>query len=211
MCGYLKYLLSLCLIFTLLGVDLCYAYQVFDNAIGFTEQVLRLNNAVLGARWMTWKNTAIKEGTYKKSNTDKMYGMLKEAGVDKGQPINFQIRGHYAYRSRENLMDLYRKLNETNPVTFTLYSDDQYYFIKNALTPPNITEMREVIQFLGPENVYLQVSDEVRADLDLRGLSNPRPRSTINVNSAPPFLQLNFLSLIVAFTVVKFVELCVVY
>lgn len=33
-----------------LGVDSCKQYQVFENAFGFTEQVIRLKNAVLGVR-----------------------------------------------------------------------------------------------------------------------------------------------------------------
>lgn len=107
-----------------------------------------------------------------------MFKMLKKAEkVDQriGQPINSFIRGHYANRSRENLMDLYKKLSKSNPVTFTLYTDEQYYRRnQSALTPINIVELRDAIEFLGPQNVYLQVSDEIRADLDLRGLSNSR-------------------------------------
>lgn len=186
-------------------MDKCRSYVTFEDAIGFVTQVLRLKHAVLGIRWTTYKHTRFDQGTYKKENTDEMYAKLKKAKLDEkiGQPINIFIRGHYAYRSRENLLDLYEKLKKTNPVTFTIYTDEQYYFKKDPVTPQNITELREAIQFLGPENVYLQVSDEIRADLDLRGLSNPRPtRST-----APPMVRWNFISLIIASVAVKLFEI----
>ena len=185
-----------------LGVDTCDIYTVFSDAIGFVKQVTRLNNAVLGIRWTTWKISDPEVGVYKKSNTDKMFGMLQEAGVDKmiGQPINFFIRGHYAYRSRENLLDLYQKLNRTNRVTFTLYSDEQYYE-ENQTTPLNISEFRDAIEFLGFENVYLQVSDKVRADLGLHNLANLRA----TINSAPLSIQMHFI-LMIAFIAVKCVE-----
>lgn len=205
--------MSMCFIFTLLGADTCEQYTLYEDVIDFTKQVLRLNSAVLGVRWMTWKYRHPGLGIYNKENTDRMYAKLQEAGVDKriGLPINFLIRGHYANRSRENLMDLYQKFNKTNPVTFTFYSDEQYYRGKRNVTPLSIPEMRDAIQFLGPENVYLQVSDEVRADLELRSLSNPRPRPRSTIISAASFVHLNFIPMIIAFTAVKFVELIVFY
>lgn len=193
-------------------MDTCTDYTVFDDAIGFTNQVLRLNNVVLGIRWMTFKRAGFGNFSYDKIHTDKMFDMLKNAKVDKkkGQPINVFIRGHYANRSRENSMDLYKNLNKTNPVTFTLYTDEQYWFndttnMNNpAITKHNTSELREVIEFLGPENVYLQVSDEIRAKLELRGLSNQRP----TINSAPSLVQMKFVSLI-TFIGVKFVGIFV--
>lgn len=127
--------------------------------------------------------------------------MLQTAGVDKrkGQPVNFFIRAHYANRSRDDLMDLYKKLNDTNTVTFTLYSDDQYYF-KGGLMPLNIQEVKDAIRFFSPEKSYLQVSDEIRAALELNGLSNPR----VSINSALTIDQWSLLLLIV-FSVVNFV------
>lgn len=187
-----------------LGIDSCKQYKVFDNAIGFASQVTRLKNAVLGVRWITYRHTHPDQGEYKKTNTDKMFNMLKDAGVikEKGKPINFFIRGHYANRSRDSLMDLYKKLNETNRVTFTLYSDEEYYTGRGTVTPPNIPEYRDVIEFLGPDKVHLQISDEIRADLDLHGLSNPRSKDK---KSAATIVQFNFI-LLTVFITVKLVE-----
>lgn len=203
-------------------MDHCKDYKVFDDAIGFTKQVLRLNNVVLGIRWMTYKrviehtNPAIIYGYFKK-NTDEMFELLKNTGVTKkkGQPINLFIRGQYANKSREHLLDLYEKLNKTNPVTFTLYTDEQYWFndtlnnftINFPVHPENIPALRDFIQFIGPDKVYLQVSNEIRADLDLRGLSNQRPA----ISSAPGIVQMEFISLIVFIALVgaEFVEIFV--
>lgn len=142
-----------------------------------------------------------------------MFTLLQEAEIEKrkGQAINFFIRGHYANRSRKHLSSLFEKLSKTNPVTFTLYSDEQYYPDEYCddgktfkRTPANITELRDAIMFFGPENVYIQVSDEVRADLQLYNLPNPRAS---NKDSAS-IIQLDLLSLI-AFIVLKFVEIFV--
>lgn len=197
------------------GVDGCSPYYtVFPNAIGFSKQVTRLENVVLSVRWVTCKR-AVEDRSYSKSNTDEMFRLLKEAGVDKikGQAVNIFIRGHYANRSRDDLMELFKKVNETNPVTFSLYTDEQYWFNetsdtkpKKDLTPPNIPETRAAIEFFGAENIYLQVSYEIRAELDLRRLSNPRA-STISVSSVA---QLNCF-LLIAFVAKQFIENFVLY
>lgn len=186
-------------------MDTCTCYKVFSDAIGFVSQVIRLKNVVLGIRWTTYKRDEWNNGEYKKKHTDEMFDMLTKAGVDKieGQTINFFIRAHYANRSREHLMDLYEKLNKTNTVTFTLYSDEQYWF-KGGLTPLDKDAFSDVIKFLGPENVYLQVSDDVRANLSLHSLSNPRAM----INSVPSFVQLNFIWLF-SFISMKFAEILV--
>lgn len=189
--------------FSFLGVDRCNIYTVFSDAIGFTEQVKKLDNVVLGVRWTTWKVDEIAQGIYSKAITDKMFEMLKRAGVFemKRQAINFFIRGHYVHRSLEHLKELWENVNKTNPVTFTIYTDEQYWFGENLISKPlfpeNITALREAITFLGPENVYLQVSDEIRADLDLdldlRELSNKRSTTT---KSAAMLNRMNFISLV---------------
>lgn len=193
-------------------MDTVDAYPVFPDAIGFVNEVIRLPNVVLGIRWTTRKCLEADTGEYKKANTDNMFDMLQAAGVDRmnGQAINFFIRAHYANRSRENLMDLYQKLNQTNPVTFTIYSDDLYFFKKKCtddkpITPLNITAVRDAIMFFGAENVYLQVSDEVRSELHLIGLPNPRA-TTKTINSAPSIVTLNFYAFL-GFVAVKFVEI----
>lgn len=163
-----------------LGVDSgCQYYKVFPDAIGFTKQVMRLKHAVLGVRWTTMKYLEVDEGEYKKEHTDRMFNKLIEAGVNKkkGLPINILIRGHYANRSRENLMDLYKRLSKTNPVSFTLYADEEY-MEHPKLTPQRIPVLRDAIEYFGFDKVYLQISENVRADLDLTGISNPR--RTIN-------------------------------
>lgn len=182
------------------GVDRCDQYTVFPDAIGFVKQVTRLNNAVLGIRWTTCKRDDELTGAYDKTHTDKMFNMLQTAEVDKieRQTINFFIRGHYANRSRENLMDLYEKLNRTNTVTFTLYSDEQYQTDDLGI-PLNMTEMRDAIQFFGPENVYLQVSDEIRSELNLNRLSNPRD----SINGVASLAEVELLTLIM-FVVLHF-------
>ena len=196
-----------------LDVDRCRVnYTVFSDAIGFVKQVTRLNNVVLGVRWVTCKRANYKDGSYNKSDIDEMYNLLKEAGVDKmkEQAINILIRGHYANRSRDNLMDLYKKLNETNPVTFTIYTDEQYWFNettddpnkpKRGVTPQNIEDLRAVIRLFGAENIYLQTSDDIRSELDLHGLSNPRAL----YNSTSSFVYLNFI-LANMFIAVKLIE-----
>lgn len=148
---------------------------------------------------MTYKRVVdVKAQGYSKEQCDEMLEKLQQAKVfeKKGQAINFFIRGHYVYESREHLLEMFKKVSETNPATFTLYTDEQYWIgehaMKNPVTPENITELRETIEFLGPENVYLQVSDEIRQELDLRALSNPRATP----NNAPMRVLMNSISLI---------------
>lgn len=152
-------------------------HQVFPDPIGYINEVKRLKNVVLGIRWTTHKCDDALTGIYKKSDTDKVLNWLKDAKVDQinGQEVNFFIRSHYANRSRENLMDLYKQLGKNNRVTFTIYSDEQYWFEPKPLTPLDIADVRDAIMFFGAENVHLQVSDQIRADLALYGLPDLRP------------------------------------
>lgn len=188
-------------------------YNVFPDAIGVVQEVGRLQNVVLGIRWASCKCVIHDSTKYTKANTDLVFKMLQEAGIEKmkGQPINFFVRAHLANRSRENLMELYEKLNPTNPVTFTMFSDEQYfpYFWCNQersahIKSPNITELRSAIMFFGAENVHLQVSDETRTALNLIGL--PNPRATIqSTNGAASLVSYNSFLVLVAFMIVKFV------
>lgn len=188
-------------------------YTVLRDAIGFVEEVTRLKNAVLGIRWTTAKAVDAEKGSYSKENVNTVLGMLQTAGVDKmnGQPINFFIRAHYANRSRENLIELSRKLNKTNRITFTFYSDDQYHTGLWSGTyrrrDPNSTEFREAILYFGVENVYLQVSEHVRSALELTGLPNPRT-TTQSSSGAPSSIQLNLFPLII-FVAVEFLGIFV--
>lgn len=186
-------------------------YVVLPDAVEYAKQVSRLPRVVLGVRWATWK-CIVEDTGYTKKSTDDMFRMLHEAEIDKkNQTINLFIRGNYAHKSLNHLMDLYKKLKETNEVTITLYSDEQYFHEelcdddnpKIPRTEPNIKELREVIDSFGPQNVYLQVSDKIRADLRLYGLKNEyRPPYS---NAASSFIRLDSVSLIL-FIVVKFVE-----
>lgn len=160
-------------------------YEVFPDAIGFANEVARLDNVVLGVRWVTCKNYDVATGSYKKENTDAMLKILLDAGVDKkGLDINILVRGHYANRSRDSLMELYKKLDETNPVTISFYQDDEYK-PTGEIFPLNAAELRDAIFFFGPENTFIQVSHDMRNELNLIKLPNSRPATSVVTPGKP--------------------------
>lgn len=195
-----------------LGVDTLAKqfHQIFDDKITYIEEVLRLNYVVLSIRWTTHKCAEWDTGEYKLNDTNEAIGWLKDAGVDqkKGQEINFFIRAHYAYRSREALKDLYNQLQKNNPVSFTIYSDDLYWFDPNdPVKPINYTELNEAIDHLGREHVHLQVSDQVRQDLNLPGLPDPRAKT----KNASEIVQLSVLSTVLLILILKIIKIIMLH
>lgn len=163
---------------------------IFSSATEIFKEIKRLKNVVFGVRWLDCTASCENNGEYKKIHTDEMFNMLKMAGVVamKGQAVNILIRSHYAYRSRQNLMDLFKKLSQTNPVTITFRTDAQYHPKNGTWDPLNITEFREAILFFGHENVHLQVTDEVWDELEF---DNNLPSSRASTSAAQSLLKVN--------------------
>lgn len=152
---------------------------------------------MLSVRWVTCKQALDPTWGYDETVTGAMLTKLQNAKVheNKDQEINLFVRAHYAYKSKENLKKLFDKLHENNPVTFTIYSDEQYWF-SGSLTDLKIDELKKAIEFFGFENVYLQVSDKIRDELKLYNLPNKsrKPYSASSISQPSLYLTVAFVA-----------------
>lgn len=175
----------------------------FPEPEKFIEEALKLKRVVLGIRWVTHKCAEWNTGKYEETHTKEAYDLLEKAKVlrMKDQEINFCLRGHYAFRSREALAKLFGKVNTTNPVTVTIYEDEVYWDKQlektyNCIAEPLITkEVREAINTFGAEHVYLQMGPETNAKLQFTGLDNP-PRPDFEKFLTSATVKLNDLSMV---------------
>lgn len=167
-----------------LDVDICTdVLDIFPDVNEVFNEIKRLDNVVWGIRWLDCVNGAEMDGIYDKDDTDHMFNMLEKVGATNmtDLELNFFIRSHYVHRSRNNIMDLFNKLKRTNPVSITIRSDEQYHVSPDSpdspdtnetIKPTNFSELDEAIAFFGYENVYLQVTDEIRFALKFNKLRN---------------------------------------
>lgn len=202
-----KFVSIVCWIILVDGKD---NYLVLPDAKEYAKQVSRLPRVVLGVRWTTFKCTDKEQNEYDEGHTGDVYDKLHEAEIDKkNQTINLFIRATYAIKNTAHLKNLFQKLKKTNEVTISLYSDDQYHpKIECGTNGTDIRKDLDVEQWIklltvfGPDNVYLQVSDKIRADLKSHVWDNP---TRVPYSNASSFIRLDSV-LLILFIVVKFVE-----
>ncbi|KAH8413273.1 hypothetical protein KR009_009552, partial [Drosophila setifemur] len=125
----------------------------------------RYKQAVLSIGWTTNWGSSFREGEYTQDQCDAMLETLTENNVTStGQGITFPVRAGIAANSEEQLHKLVASVNETNDCTLTIWSSNGDYV--------DVAKLRKVIFGFGVERVYLDVPDDLAAELDLGNPGN---------------------------------------
>lgn len=153
----------------------------------FIEQVKKLNsNVVLSLGWArNISSTKNSDEGYSISHIEAMAAIINKnqilASDHKVMPINFPIRAVYALPSQDLLRELYNGAKTGNPVTFTVQA------AKGDAVHP--IELQEFIKSYDVENIYIDLPDELRDQLNLG--------KSASSSSLIQFGLLNLLTLIV--------------
>lgn len=132
------------------------------DANAFIQQSKKMCNLVLSIGWKTiWDKKS--NQTYKKENADQMMNVLRQNKINtfnfKDVAINFPIHAGYALKSRDVLKSFYDLVKQTNPVTYTVWSEKG--------DDVNATDLKNFIVSYGMENVYIDLHDDLRKKLNL--------------------------------------------
>lgn len=114
-------------------------------------------NAVLSTGWTTKWGPYYTEGSYDNKQIESMINGIKENDVRNA--ITFPIRAGIAANSVGTLTDLYKSLNITNEITFTVWSSDD----DNV----NVENLRKLIFHFGLDKVYVDVPKKLLNQLKL--------------------------------------------
>lgn len=124
-------------------------------------------NATLSTGWTTRWGSNFTEGTYTTDQVNEMITGIRESGTK--NPITFPVRAGIAAQSIDTLDILYKSLNNTNPITFTIWSSANDFV--------DIPKLRKMIFHFGLDKVYVDVPKEVSDQLHLNDNSSA---STLN-------------------------------
>lgn len=126
----------------------------------FFEGIKNLPNATLSTGWTTRWGSNFTEGSYTGEQVDEMIDGLKTNNVKNS--VTFPVRAGIAAQSITQLDRLYKSLNDSNPVTFTIWS--------SADDAVDVEKLREMIFHFGIDKIYVDVpdalSDKLRLDID---------------------------------------------
>ncbi|XP_058826271.1 protein FAM151B isoform X2 [Topomyia yanbarensis] len=130
------------------------------DPVRFFDAVKHLERVVLSIGWTTkWSNDDA-EGQYTDANIQEMIKTIKMNGIDiAGNDITFPIRAGIAANSLKEMINLYCALNNTNSVTFTIWS--------SADDAVNVDKLRELIFTMGLDKMYVDVPDQLEKQLNL--------------------------------------------
>lgn len=132
-----------------------------------------LPNATLSTGWTTLWGANYTEGSYTMNQVNEMIEGIKSSGVK--NPITFPVRAGIAAQSITQLEHLYNSLNETNLVTFTIWSSITDFV--------DVEKLRKMIFHFGVDKVYVDVDEELSKKLRLDVNSGLSVRSNLVVAS----------------------------
>lgn len=141
------------------------------DALVFFSGIKNLTNATLSTGWTTRWGSNFTEGSYTNEQVNDMINGIKTNNVS--NPITFPVRAGIAAQSISQLDHLYKSLNESNYITFTIWSSDN--------DSVNVEKLREMIFHFGIDKVYVDVPDELSNKLQLHvapGGSGNTPKPT---------------------------------
>lgn len=127
------------------------------DALAFFKGVKDLKGAILSTGWTTRWGPDFKEGKYTEQQVAEMVNGIKSNNIT--NDITFPVRAGIASQSISELSHLYQSLNETNNVSFTLWSPESDFI--------NIDKLREFIVHFGVEKVYVDLPSNISEMLDL--------------------------------------------
>lgn len=127
------------------------------DATTFFAGTKNLPNATLSTGWTTRWGWNFTEGSYTDEQVNEMINGIKSNNVE--NPITFPVRAGIAAQSIPQLDHLYKSLNETNHITFTIWSSDA----DNV----NVDNLRDMIFHFGLDKVYVDVPKNLSDKLQL--------------------------------------------
>ena len=123
----------------------------------FFKGTKNLHNATLSTGWTTRWGSNFTDGVYTNEQVNEMIKGIKASNVV--NPITFPVRAGIAAQSIPQLDHLYKSLNKTNHITFTIWSSNG----DNV----NVKKLREMILHFGVDKVYVDVPEELSEKLQL--------------------------------------------
>ncbi|CRK91686.1 CLUMA_CG005334, isoform A, partial [Clunio marinus] len=127
------------------------------DAQEFFDGAKKLKNAVLSPGWTTAWGYNYTDGHYTQEQVDAMINVIKENNIT--NQITFPVRAGIASQSVTELDHLYRSLNMTNAITFTLWSS-----VNDSV---NVEKLRDMIFHFGVDKVYIDIPEELFNQLNL--------------------------------------------
>ncbi|EDV33226.2 uncharacterized protein Dana_GF21597, isoform A [Drosophila ananassae] len=125
----------------------------------------RYKQAVLSIGWTTNWGADFREGEYTEEHCNAMLETLTQNNVlFTGQGITFPVRAGIAANSEDQLHKLVASVNGTNESTLTVWSSAGDYV--------DVAKLRKLILGFGVSRVYLDVPEELAAELDLGNTRN---------------------------------------
>ncbi|KAH8403143.1 hypothetical protein KR222_005833, partial [Zaprionus bogoriensis] len=132
----------------------------------FFAGCMRYKQAVLSIGWTTNWGADFREGEYTQAQCDDMLRAINDNNVTStGQAITFPVRAGIAANSAQQLHGLVAAVNGSNPdSTLTIWSSANDYV--------DVAQLRKLIFSFGLDRVYLDVPEELAAQLDLGNAGN---------------------------------------
>ncbi|KQS70724.1 protein FAM151B [Drosophila erecta] len=135
------------------------------DADRFFAGCMRYKQAVLSIGWTTNWGADFRDGEYTQDQCDAMLESLTANNVlSTGQGITFPVRAGIAANSEDQLHRLVAAVNETNNSTLTVWSSAGDYV--------DVEKLRKLIWSFGLDRVYLDVPEELAAQLELGNPGN---------------------------------------
>ncbi|KAH8266633.1 hypothetical protein KR018_004793, partial [Drosophila ironensis] len=126
----------------------------------------RYKHALLSIGWTTNWGADFREGQYTQDQCDDMSEtLIKNNVTSTGQGITFPVRAGIAANSAEQLHNLVASVNTTSECTLTIWSSAGDYV--------DVEKLRQLIFSFGVERVYLDVPEELAAELNLGNGASP--------------------------------------
>lgn len=116
-----------------------------------------LPNATLSTGWTTLWGPDFTNGSYTLEQVNEMIEGVKSNNVT--NPITFPVRAGIAAQSITQLDHLYKSLNESNLITFTIWSSTN--------DSVDVKKLREMIFHFGVDKVYVDVNEDLSQKLRL--------------------------------------------
>lgn len=123
----------------------------------FFDNSKKLPNATLSTGWTTRWGSNFTDGQYTDNQIDEMIKGIKDNRIQ--NDITFPVRGGIAALSLPQLDRLFNSLNDTNPITFTIWS--------SANDNVDVEKLRKMIFHFGLDKVYVDVPKELEEKLRL--------------------------------------------
>lgn len=127
------------------------------DAQTFFDGTKTLPNATLSTGWTTLWGSNFTDGHYTDAQVNEMIDGIKENNIE--NPITFPIRAGIAAQSITQLDHLYKSLNSSNQITFTVWSSEN--------DSVDVEKLREMIFHFGIDKVYIDVPEELSDQLRL--------------------------------------------